>query len=109
MRTKQRLTRNPNTTRHGGPFSTETRVAVWNKATPTFFLDPALYRKDACGATIEWAAYGDTNSNHGWEIDHVNPVSNGGTDDLWNLQPLHWRNNRNKGDSLSPRYCVVTN
>jgi hypothetical protein len=30
----------------------------------------------------------------------VNPVSHGGTDELANLQPLHWENNRAKGNGI---------
>jgi 5-methylcytosine-specific restriction endonuclease McrA len=37
--------------------------------------------------------------NHGWEIDHINPTANGGSDDLSNLQPLWWKNNRRKSDT----------
>jgi 5-methylcytosine-specific restriction endonuclease McrA len=43
--------------------------------------------------------YGITDSKHGWEVDHIIPVSKGGTDDLSNLQPLQWDNNRKKGDT----------
>jgi 5-methylcytosine-specific restriction endonuclease McrA len=38
-------------------------------------------------------------SEGGWEIDHIVPVSLGGSDDLDNLQPLWWKNNRRKGDN----------
>jgi 5-methylcytosine-specific restriction endonuclease McrA len=82
-------------------------VMVWNKAQPIPGKNPSQYRKDRCGATIERNAHGDVNHPYGWEIDHINPVSNGGGDSLSNLQPLHWRNNRAKGDSLSGDYCVV--
>lgn len=37
----------------------------------------------------------NTDSPHGWEIDHINP---GGGDGLSNLQPLHYETNRRKGD-----------
>ena len=36
---------------------------------------------------------------YGWKIDHIKPVAKGGTDDLNNLQPLQWANNRHKSDN----------
>jgi 5-methylcytosine-specific restriction endonuclease McrA len=68
------------------------------------------WRFDACGALIERSKYGDTDSNLGWEIDHVVPVSKNGVDSLWNLQPLHWQNNRKKGDGMflnAAEYCAL--
>jgi 5-methylcytosine-specific restriction endonuclease McrA len=35
----------------------------------------------------------------GWEIDHVKPVSKGGTDDIKNLQALNSWANAKKGDT----------
>jgi 5-methylcytosine-specific restriction endonuclease McrA len=52
---------------------------------------------------MRYGEYGQT-SKYGWEIDHIKPVSKGGTDDLSNLQPLQWENNRRKGDNY-PWHC----
>lgn len=101
-----RYQRMPNTTRSGEPFSQRIVDEVWNKAQRT--STPGVAR-DACNATIMRTSYGTT-SQFGWEVDHIVPVSQGGTDDLSNLQPLHWRNNRRKGDSRDTlSSCIVTN
>jgi 5-methylcytosine-specific restriction endonuclease McrA len=52
-----------------------------------------------CGNVMKSSDYGNTNSQYGWEVDHIKPVAKGGTDDLSNLQPLQWDNNRKKGDT----------
>jgi 5-methylcytosine-specific restriction endonuclease McrA len=33
-------------------------------------------------------------TENGWEIGYIIPISNGGKDNLENLQPVHWKNNR---------------
>lgn len=66
---------------------------VWEKADAADF-DPKIWRKDPCGAWISRIKHGDKNSDYGWEIDHINPD---GGDDLSNLRPLQWKNNRDKG------------
>lgn len=79
---------------------------IWNKARIVPRFNPALYRQDACGAWITFQCYGDRDSPYGWEIDHIVPVTNGGSDNLSNLQPLHWKNNAAKGDG--PLQCALT-
>ena len=64
------------------------------------------FRKDVCGASMQRSKYGKT-VEWGLELDHKKPVSKGGTDDLSNLQPLQWENNRHKGDDYPDWSCLV--
>ena len=70
---------------------------VWEKAKPIQGLNPAVWRRDSCGTKIKRESYG-TLGKYGWEIDHKNPKSKGGSDKSSNLQPLHWKKNREKAD-----------
>lgn len=97
--------RSPNTNKHGGSFSPGEVDAVWRKGTMLPGYDPNIFRKDTCGAVIERQRHGDTSHRYGWEIDHIKAVDNGGGDELANLQPLQWENNRAK--SNGPLKCVV--
>ena len=98
--------RNSNTTVRGGAFDNATIVSVWRKAQIVAGNDPAVIRKDCCGAWIRFRDYGTT-GDKGWEIDHIKPVSMGGGDEQANLQPLQWRNNRHKGDSYPHWSCAM--
>ena len=90
---------------NGSPFDKATIDAVWAKATREDGYES--FRKDRCGASVHRTDYGKV-EKFGWEIDHVKPVASGGTDDLSNLQPLHWENNRHKGDSYPDWECRRT-
>jgi 5-methylcytosine-specific restriction endonuclease McrA len=70
---------------------------VWEKATPMRGKNEDVWRKDSEGNKIRKASYG-TQGEFGWEIDHKKPVEKGGTDNPRNLQPLHWKENREKSD-----------
>jgi hypothetical protein len=49
----------------------------WGKGTPETGFSG--FRKDACGASMQRSNYGKT-ERWGWEIDHIKPVSKGGTE-----------------------------
>jgi 5-methylcytosine-specific restriction endonuclease McrA len=74
------------------------KLAVWLKGKEIPNYDSSIWRWDICGKVMRYSEHGNTASDNGWEIDHIKPVSSGGTDDLSNLQPLNWKTNREKGD-----------
>ena len=69
------------------------KLAVWEKGTTIPNYDAEKWRKDSNGNVISFAAYGNRDSDYGWEIDHIRPVAEGGGDLLVNLRPLHWKAN----------------
>jgi hypothetical protein len=91
------MSKHSNTDASGKPFDETIVEAVWTKA-PISSEHPPL-RVDAYGALIWRGGYGNINSKFGWEIGHKRPLANGAIDDLENLQPLQWQNNRRNGDS----------
>ena len=75
------------------------KLSVWAKGSISDGYNGNFYRRDAFGTWMQYSAHGDTLSYFGWEIAHIKPVAEGGTDDLSNLQPLQWQNNRKKRGS----------
>jgi hypothetical protein len=97
--------RQPGTTREGGEFPEETVKTVWMKSQRIPDFSHSEWATDVCGERIRFSYYGKAPSQYAWEIDHVVPVGQGGTDAIENLQPLQWENNRKKGNS-HPWKCI---
>lgn len=72
---------------------------VWAKGRIIPNFDSTVWRWDSFGSVMKYSEYGQTTA-YGWEIDHIDPD---GSDDLWNLQPLYWLNNRRKSDKTPPQ------
>lgn len=92
-------------------FPSETIEEIWMKAEKVKGVDSDNRRKDFCGAWIDKDQFGVcVEGGMGWEIDHILPIALGGQDNLSNLQPLHWQNNRAKGDKLPGEWeCAIFN
>lgn len=80
-------------------FSALTIELIWQKGKTDLKYDGRIYRQDSYGRWMKRDEYGQC-TQFGWEVDHIMPVSRGGSDALSNLQPLHWENNRRKSDRL---------
>ena len=92
------MNRDHNTDIEGYPFDQSMKLRVWEKGTIVSGYDKNAYRKDIHGYWIKFDEYGNIMSENAWEIDHVKPASQGGSDDISNLHPLQWKNNRIKVD-----------
>ncbi|MCE2507214.1 MAG: HNH endonuclease [Nitrosopumilaceae archaeon] len=70
-----------------------TLIAVWEKGTVIPNFDPDVWRRDAFGANMKFSEHGNRDSEYGWEVDDIQRVADGGSDDLTNLRPLSWKSN----------------
>lgn len=93
------MKRDYNTDIEGRLFSDDIVETIWQKAHKIPGKELGVWRADDCGNAILRSEYGNTKSEHGWEIDHIQPVAKDGGDELSNLRALQWQENRNKGDN----------
>ncbi|MBN1761839.1 MAG: HNH endonuclease [Methanomicrobia archaeon] len=70
---------------------------AWEEGKPIRGKNQNIWRKDPYGNVIRRGSYG-TKGEYGWELDHRKPKSTGGTDSDRNIQPAHWKENREKSD-----------
>lgn len=57
--------------------------------------------RDFAGRLIKKCAFGQTTSNFGWDIDHIQPLSKGGKDNDENKQIVHVKTNDEKADKTT--------
>jgi len=75
---------------------------AWENAKRIRGKDPYLYRQDPYGNPMFRPSYGKS-SEMGWEVDHIKPKSQGGSDATTNLQALNTSANRSLRDSIKKR------
>lgn len=75
---------------------------VWGKAKTIENKNSNIYRQDPYGNELYLHSYGK-NGPKSWQIDHIKPISKGGSNDIRNLQALKTKINLEKSDSLKKR------
>lgn len=80
---------------------------LWQRATIVPDYDPDSWRQDFAGAWIQRDQLGLT-TEYGWDVCHIKPRSEGGSDELSNLVAIHWRNHLSKANSFPVFKTVVT-
>lgn len=75
---------------------------AWGSAKTIRGKNPDTHRQDPYGNTMYKTSYGKA-TPMGWEVDHIQPKSRGGSDATRNLQAMNTSVNRSKGDTLQKR------
>lgn len=89
---------------------------VWKLGTVVDGFDKDRWRKDACGAWMDYNEYGNIDSKYGWQVDHIfpssvledNDVEEEHRDNIINLRPMQWKNNDVKDKDYPTYDCAVT-
>ena len=76
-------------------FSKKEKEYAWDKASSVSGKNPQLYKKDKCNNLLHKSSYGK-DTPMGWNVDHSNPLANGGTYHKNNLQALQTSQNKSK-------------
>lgn len=79
---------------------------VWARGEIFAGNDPVFWRRDVCGAWIFRSHYDRKDSEYGWVIDHIKPISKGDVDTISNLRPVQWENTVRRADGTIE--CRVT-
>ncbi len=72
-------------------------LAVWAKGVEMPGRPRALWQRDYAGRAMYFYDHGKRSSDFGWEIGHIRAKALGGSDDIINLRPEHWRTNSSGG------------
>ena len=64
---------NFNENKNNKPFDNEFGKNIWILADEKLYFNPNNEKFDKCGALIKLEDYGNTESDYGWEIDHIHP------------------------------------
>jgi hypothetical protein len=74
----------------------EKRSTVWERE-----FGDVNEAADFAGYKILKGGFGKEKSEYGWDIDHIQPLSKGGTDTLENRQIVRMQTNREKADKIT--------
>ena len=77
------------------PFDPATVNAVWEKGQKVYGF--YFFKRDSFGEVIAKHDF-DKKTQYGWKIVRIVPSTQGGTDEIDNLEPMHWKNLQLKGE-----------
>src|SRR5258707_10669245 len=85
--------------------------AAWSRTSPvsTRQLNSWIFRKDCLGNLVRYADFGNRHSPFGWELYFIVARAMGGTNDVENLQALHWRATAARTENLPAALVTRTN